>query len=101
MRVFYSFMSRNSPLFLPSIYHGAEKNSSATLNTKRQVRKCFKLCPEYEKDLKTRTKRDSVPKGVERVTVPWSGKCCLLNMSLSCCQGLLGSPSLGVLINTK
>lgn len=66
MRVSYSFMDRNSPLFLPSMMV-LEKS---LLNAKSKLGKSFKLCLEYNKDLKTEISRDSVPEGMERVTVP-------------------------------
>lgn len=69
MRVFYSFMGRKSPLFLPSM---VVLRKTVQLNfMKSKVGKSFKVCPEYDKDLKTGTSRDSVPEGVERVSVPW------------------------------
>lgn len=33
--------------------------------------KSSKLCPEYDKELKTRTSRDSVPEELECVSVAW------------------------------
>ena len=37
----------------------------------QKMGKSSKLCPEYDKDLKTRTSRDSVPEELESVSVPW------------------------------
>ena len=37
----------------------------------QKVEKSSKICPEYDKDLKTGTSRDSVPEELESVSVPW------------------------------
>lgn len=72
MRVFYSFMGRKYPLFLPSmmILGCGEGESSAALNAKNKLGKSFKVCLEYNKDLKSKTLRDSMSEGKEGVTVP-------------------------------
>lgn len=72
MRVFYSFMGRKFPLVLPSmmVLGCREGESSAALNAKNKLGKSFKLCLEYNKDLKSRTLRDSVSEGMEGLTVP-------------------------------
>lgn len=45
-----------------------KKNGLAALSAKYKLEKSLKLCPEYNKDLKTRTSRDF--ESMERVTGP-------------------------------
>lgn len=51
-----------------------KKDSLAALNAKSKLGTRFKLYLKYSKDLKIRTSGDSVPEGVKRVMVPWSGE---------------------------